>query len=362
MVERDPNDDKNVIVEIRPGAGGDEAGAVGRRPVPDAHPLRRAARLQGRAAVDRRRRLHLRGQGRRRLLGVQVRGRHPPRPARARDRVPGPDPHLDGDRRGAARGRGRRGRDRPQRPADRRLPQLRARAASRSTRPTRRSASPTSRPGSSSRCRTRSPSCRTASARCACCAPGCTSGRWPSSRPSSAPAALAQVGTGERAEKIRTYNYGEKRVKDHRINLLVHNLDAILMGELDELTDALQDDEKRRRLEEQAVRLTPTPSRSVMLGHVAGVTVRRRGRAPAADRLALPAVTARAWTPSCCSPRVLGVDRGAAGDGPRRAAGRAGAEPRSRRCSRAARRASRSPTSSAAATFAVSRCTSTAAC
>ncbi len=62
----------------------------------------------------------------------------------------------------------------------------------------------------------------------------------------------AQVGTGERAEKIRTYNFPEKRVKDHRINLLVHNLDAILMGELDELTSALQDDEKRRRLEERA--------------------------------------------------------------------------------------------------------------
>ncbi len=63
---------------------------------------------------------------------------------------------------------------------------------------------------------------------------------------------LAQVGTGDRAEKIRTYNYGERRVKDHRINMLVHNLDGILMGELDELTDALQDDEKRRRLEEKA--------------------------------------------------------------------------------------------------------------
>jgi peptide chain release factor 1 len=63
---------------------------------------------------------------------------------------------------------------------------------------------------------------------------------------------LAQVGTGQRAEKIRTYNYGEQRVKDHRINLLVHNLDEILLGELDELTDALQDDEKRRRLDERA--------------------------------------------------------------------------------------------------------------
>jgi peptide chain release factor 1 len=64
---------------------------------------------------------------------------------------------------------------------------------------------------------------------------------------------LAQVGTGDRSEKIRTYNYGERRVKDHRINLLVHNLEEILMGDLDELTDSLQDDEKRRRLEERAV-------------------------------------------------------------------------------------------------------------
>ena len=63
---------------------------------------------------------------------------------------------------------------------------------------------------------------------------------------------LAQVGTGERAEKIRTYNYAENRVKDHRINLLLHNLDGILTGELDEFTDALSDDEKRRRLDEQA--------------------------------------------------------------------------------------------------------------
>src|SRR6202012_2279634 len=49
---------------------------------------------------------------------------------------------------------------------------------------------------------------------------------------------LAQVGTGERAEKIRTYNYAENRVKDHRINLLVHNLDGILAGELGEFTRA----------------------------------------------------------------------------------------------------------------------------
>jgi peptide chain release factor 1 len=64
----------------------------------------------------------------------------------------------------------------------------------------------------------------------------------------------SQVGTGDRAEKIRTYNYGERRVTDHRIKLTVHNLDQVLEGELEELTDALAADEKRRRLEAQAAR------------------------------------------------------------------------------------------------------------
>ncbi|HZQ09331.1 MAG TPA: peptide chain release factor 1 [Anaerolineae bacterium] len=49
----------------------------------------------------------------------------------------------------------------------------------------------------------------------------------------------SQVGTGERAEKIRTYNYPQDRVTDHRIGLTVHNLPAILDGELDEIIDAL---------------------------------------------------------------------------------------------------------------------------
>ena len=63
----------------------------------------------------------------------------------------------------------------------------------------------------------------------------------------------AQVGTGERAEKVRTYNFPQGRVTDHRVKLTVHNLDAVLAGELDELTAALEADDKRRRLEAQAV-------------------------------------------------------------------------------------------------------------
>jgi peptide chain release factor 1 len=62
----------------------------------------------------------------------------------------------------------------------------------------------------------------------------------------------SQVGTGDRAEKIRTYNYGERRVTDHRIKLTTYNLDQVLAGELDEFTDALSADERRRRLAAQA--------------------------------------------------------------------------------------------------------------
>src|SRR4051812_17946066 len=62
----------------------------------------------------------------------------------------------------------------------------------------------------------------------------------------------SQVGSGDRAEKIRTYNFPQRRVTDHRINFTVHNLDQVLAGELEELTAALQDADKRRRLEDQA--------------------------------------------------------------------------------------------------------------
>ncbi len=62
----------------------------------------------------------------------------------------------------------------------------------------------------------------------------------------------SQVGSGDRAEKIRTYNYGERRVTDHRVKLTTYNLDQVLEGELDEFTNALAAEEKRRRLEQSA--------------------------------------------------------------------------------------------------------------
>jgi peptide chain release factor 1 len=63
----------------------------------------------------------------------------------------------------------------------------------------------------------------------------------------------AQVGSGERSEKVRTYNFPQGRVTDHRIKLTSHNLDGVLAGDLAEFTDALAAEEKRRKLEAAAV-------------------------------------------------------------------------------------------------------------
>jgi peptide chain release factor 1 len=60
----------------------------------------------------------------------------------------------------------------------------------------------------------------------------------------------SQIGGGERAEKIRTYNFPENRLTDHRVKLTVHQLDRILQGDLDEFTEALSTDERRRALGE----------------------------------------------------------------------------------------------------------------
>jgi peptide chain release factor 1 len=58
----------------------------------------------------------------------------------------------------------------------------------------------------------------------------------------------SQVGGGGRSEKIRTYNYKENRVTDHRIGLTLYKLDKVLLGELDEIVEALMADERARQL------------------------------------------------------------------------------------------------------------------
>ena len=113
----------------------------------------------------------------------------------------------------------------------------------------------------------------------------------------------SQIGTGERAEKIRTYNFAENRVTDHRIHLTQHKLDRVLEGELDDFTEALAAEERRRALEAQRRR------------------DRRRGAAPG-DGV----------------PRRQGSGEPAAG---RRAPAREGARPLARRVVHAPRPAAR---------------------
>jgi len=57
------------------------------------------------------------------------------------------------------------------------------------------------------------------------------------------------IGSGDRSQRIRTYNYPQNRVTDHRINLSLYSLDRIMMGDLDELIHALGEFDKQQRLE-----------------------------------------------------------------------------------------------------------------
>ena len=117
MVERDPNDDKNVIIEIQGGAGrrgGRACGPATSTGCSPSTPSAAASRPSRWTIGDGKYTFAIKGDGA--YSRLQVRGRHAPRAARPGDRVAGPHPHLDRDGRRAARGRGRRRPGRPERP------------------------------------------------------------------------------------------------------------------------------------------------------------------------------------------------------------------------------------------------------
>jgi peptide chain release factor 1 len=62
----------------------------------------------------------------------------------------------------------------------------------------------------------------------------------------------SMVGSGDRSEKVRTYNYPQSRITDHRVDLTVHQLQKVLDGELDLLIEPLMQAEQARRLLEEA--------------------------------------------------------------------------------------------------------------
>ena len=63
----------------------------------------------------------------------------------------------------------------------------------------------------------------------------------------------SQIGTGDRSEKIRTYNYPDRRVTDHRVGLTVYQLESVLEGEIDEFVDALLAAQEKKMSEAPAV-------------------------------------------------------------------------------------------------------------
>ena len=67
---------------------------------------------------------------------------------------------------------------------------------------------------------------------------------------SASEARKSLIGTGDRSEKIRTYNFPQDRITDHRINLSLHNLPSFMMGNMDEMLDALNVYAKEEQLAE----------------------------------------------------------------------------------------------------------------
>ena len=63
----------------------------------------------------------------------------------------------------------------------------------------------------------------------------------------------SQVGTGDRSDRVRTYNYPQNRVTDHRVGLTSHDLEGVLEGDIDEFVDALADRERAMRLDQEAL-------------------------------------------------------------------------------------------------------------
>ena len=101
--------------------------------------------------------------------------------------------------------------------------------------------------------RTKNRRSRTAPKPSACCARACTKWNWKSSTQQIGAERRGQVGTGDRSEKIRTYNFPQNRVTDHRIGLTLHQLGEVMDGKLEPIVDALVTHYEAERLKQELV-------------------------------------------------------------------------------------------------------------
>ena len=246
LIPVDPADDSNTFLEIRAGAGGEEAalfaGDLLRMYLRYAEARRWNVEVMSGSQSE---------QGGYREVVVRVVGRKAYSRLKfesgghrvqrgARDGVAGPDPHLRVHGGGAAGARGReRGGDRCGETSRSTPFGRRGRAASTSTRPTPRSASPTCRPAWWWSARTSGRSTRTGPAPSPCSVPALLAAERDRQAAERAAERRLLVGSGDRSQRIRTYNFPQGRITDHRIHLTLYRLDAVLQGDLDPLIDPL---------------------------------------------------------------------------------------------------------------------------
>ena len=254
MLERDPADDKDVIIEVRAGTGGDEAALFAGDLYDDVRPLRRVARLQDRDAggVREARPAASRRPCSRSAATARSRGSSTRAACTACNACPPPS------RRGGSTPRPRRSRccRRPRTSRSRstendlRIDVFRSgghggQRVNKTDSAVRITHLPT---GVVVICQDERASSRTGRRRWRSCARGCYEAERERARRGVAAARRAQIGTGERSEKIRTYNFPQNRVTDHRIGLTLHNLDRHPGRRPDEFIDALAADDRRRQL------------------------------------------------------------------------------------------------------------------
>ena len=254
LLPRDPNDDRDVILEIRAGAGGEEAALFARRALPDVRAIQRAAPLHARAPESQRDR-HRRHQGgdrpgpwRRRLQSAQVRRGRPPRPAHPRHGIVGTDPHVDGDG------------DRPpeadeveiniDEERDLRIDVKRSSGpGGQSVNTTDSAVRITHLPtglvveiqDEKSQHKNKAKAMSVLRSRL-------YDLELQKQREADSVTRRSMIGAGDRSDKVRTYNFPQDRVTDHRIGKSLHNLPAVMDGELDDLIDALQMADQADRL------------------------------------------------------------------------------------------------------------------